>query len=214
VPSSTRSIPRLHRLAAAAAVVLAAAACGDDGDEAALRGIERLPIPDVSEPTLPDATADGADFSFVADDGEILLVYFGYTSCPDVCPTTLADVRTALRELPEDDAERVDLAMVTIDPAVDTGELLTGYVQTFVPDAHALVTTDDDRLRAAADTFGADYGVATDDDGEPEVFHTGFLYGVDDEGRLVVTWSFGTPPDDYVNDLGILLDRSEDDDRA
>ena len=99
-----RTTPWLRPATLLAPVVLLAAACGDDGDEAALRGIERLPIPDVSEPTLPDATADGADFSFVADDGEILLVYFGYTSCPDVCPTTLADVRTALREMPEEEA--------------------------------------------------------------------------------------------------------------
>jgi protein SCO1/2 len=85
--------------------------------------------------------------------------------------------------------------------------VLTGYVQTFVPDAHALVTTDDERLRAAADAFGASYGVEVDDDGEPEVFHTGFLYAVDDDGKLVLTWPFGMPAADFEHDIGLLLDQ-------
>jgi protein SCO1/2 len=207
-------------------VVLAAglplvAACGADepgsatglsdgsGDPAApteIRGIVREPLPEVGALALPDASNGGEEFSFVAEDGEILLAYFGYTHCPDVCPTTLADVRTALQQV-GDDADRVDLAMATIDPDRDTGEVLPGYVQSFVPDAHALVATDDADLRAAADAFGADYSVEAPSEagGEPEVSHTGFLYAVDDAGRLQVTWSFGTPAEDIANDLQVLL---------
>ncbi|MEZ5165046.1 MAG: SCO family protein [Acidimicrobiales bacterium] len=173
-----------------------------------LRGTEREPLPDVSGAALPDSTADGAEFSFVANDGEVLLVYFGYTSCPDVCPTTLLPTSAnALRDLPEELSERVELAMVTIDPRRDTDEVLTGYVQTFVPGAHALRTTDDVVLKSAADALGASYSVVLPPDGgEPEVGHTGFLYAVDSRGRLVVTWAFGTPADDLSHDLAILLD--------
>jgi protein SCO1 len=66
-----------------------------------------------------------------ADDGEVLLVYFGYTSCPDICPTTMADIRLALEACHRDLAERVSVAMVTVDPERDTTEVLTGYLGYF-----------------------------------------------------------------------------------
>ena len=194
--------------AIAVVVGVVGTACGDDGSAAGLRGIVRTPAPDVSGLSLPDVTADGAEFVFEAADGEVLLVYFGYTSCPDVCPTTMTDIQRAIGRLDAGDADRVSLAMATIDPARDTADVLTGYVRSIVPDGHAMVTTDDTRLRAVADAFGAFYGSELDDAGEPEVFHTGFLYAVDDEGRLAITWPFGVTTDDYEHDLRLLLDRA------
>ena len=141
-------------------------------------------------------------------EGKVVVVFFGYTSCPDVCPTTMTDIQRAIGRLDAGDADRVSLAMATIDPDRDTADVLTGYVRSFVPDGHALVTTDDTRLRAVADAFGASYGSELDDAGEPEVFHTGFLYAVDDEGRLAITWPFGVTTDDYEHDLRLLLDRA------
>jgi len=190
------------------AVALVASACGDDeADE--LRGFVREPAPDTTGVTLPAVDADGAESAYElrADDDGMLLVYFGYTGCPDVCPTTLADVRSALRDLGED-AERVDLAMATIDPDRDTPEVLSPYVQSFVDDAVALRTTDDAELRTATDVLGVQYGVETNDEGEIEVIHTGSLYAIDDQGRLLVTWPFGTPAEDMAADLDLLLDRT------
>ena len=197
--------------ARSAAVILAlglvVTACGGSGDDGgtALRGSVREPAPNVAEVSLPDGSADGADFSFQADEGELLLVYFGYTSCPDVCPTTLADVRNAVRSLDEADADRVTLAMATVDPERDTPEVLTGYVQTFVPGGHALVTDDYELLTKVGDAFGASFGVETGWDGEPVVEHTGFLYAVDDAGRIVVTWPFGMKSADMAHDIEQLL---------
>jgi protein SCO1/2 len=184
---------------------LVAAAC--DSDPVELSGFVRTPLPNVGGSSLPDASAGGVDFAMQAPAGEILVVYFGYTSCPDVCPTTLADLRSALRKM-GDDASRVQVAMATIDPGRDTADIITGYVQSFVPAAHALRTDDGAELRAAADTFGADYGVTITDEGDYEVVHTAHLYAVDDAGRLQVTWPFGTEPEAIAQDLGILL-RSE-----
>ena len=90
-----------------------------------------------------------------------------------------------------DDAERVDVAMVTVDPARDT-DVLTGYVQSFVADAHAVATDDDADLRRVAESFGVAYEVITAPDGTVEVGHTDYLFGVDDAGRLVISWPFGT----------------------
>lgn len=203
--------PRRALLALVVAGLLTAGCAGDGGGTetggagSTVTGIERDPAPDVSTVALPDAAAAGRPFRTVAGDGSLLLVYFGYTSCPDVCPTTLADVRAARHDL-GDDADLVDLAMVTIDPARDTGDVLRAYVQTFVPRAHALRTEDQQALRAAADAYGADYAVAAGPSGQPEVSHTGGLYVVDDTGRLVLQWPFGTPATDMAADLAHLLD--------
>ena len=185
-------------------VLLVLVGCGADSADQ-LRGAQREPLPDVRGPSLPDATNDGQDFEFVAEDDGLLLVYFGYTSCPDVCPTTLADARQAIADVGPEQAARVDLAMVTIDPERDTSEVLSNYVQSFHHGSHALVTDDDDRLREAADAFGASYNVSPTENGEPEVSHTGFLYAVDDRGKLVVTWPFGTPSADLAHDIDVLL---------
>jgi protein SCO1 len=169
-----------------------------------LAGFVRQPTPVVADVGLPDVSQDGTTFGFAADPGGLLLVYFGYTSCPDVCPTTLADTRTALARI-GDDAERVSFAMATVDPGRDTDEVITGYVQSFLPRAHALRTDDDAALRAAVAPFGADYEVSVGDSGDVEVIHTGALYAVDDQGRLLVTWPFGTSVEDLSNDLELLL---------
>ncbi|MCP3992747.1 MAG: SCO family protein [Actinomycetia bacterium] len=188
-----------------AATMMTMACSSEAKPLAPFAGFERTPTPLVGELALPAVEADGSetDFTFQADEGDILLVYFGYTSCPDVCPTTLSDVRRAADRL-GDDAERVDLAMITIDPLVDTPDIVAGYVSSFLPRAVALRTLDDDRLRAVADVFGADYGY-TDQDGEQQVYHTGSLYAIDSSGQLILTWSFGTPIDDLESDLGRLL---------
>lgn len=202
---------RLRRLVSGLAVACGLAvvitACGSD-EPAPFAGFERTPTPVVDEFELPAIEADGAEqpFAFRADDGELLLVYFGYTSCPDVCPTTLSDVRRASDRIGED-ADRLDLAMITIDPQVDTPEVLTGYVRSFVAGATAVRTTDDGQLRPVADAFGADYGTLTQD-GEEQVFHTGSLYAVDDAGRLILTWPFGVTIDDLERDLSRLLEEA------
>ena len=181
---------------------LVLAACS----EPELAGFVREPTPSVARERLPDVSRGGEPFEFKAEAGQLLLVYFGYTSCPDVCPTTLADTRTALSEL-GDDADQVDFAMATIDPMRDTTEVITGYVQGFLPEAHALRTEDEAMLTEVATAFGASYSVTPDLDGEYVVTHTGSLYAVDDQGDLLVTWPFGTTIDDLASDLEILVGR-------
>ncbi len=188
------------------AFALIAAACG--GEEATLAGYEIEPDPAVGTYSLPAVNQAGGDFDFRADDDEILMVYFAFTNCPDFCPTTLADTRIALNELGAR-ADEVDVAVVTIDPDRDTAEILTNYVETFIADATALRTEDQTLLRETAFAFGADYRIVTDDAGEIEVGHTTNLFAVDDTGSLVLTWPFGVTTDDIVNDLTILLDRTQ-----
>jgi protein SCO1/2 len=211
---------RRTTLAAVAFVVLALTACGSDGSssgnaavattaddgtaERVLAGIVRDPAPAVDGTTLPSLTNEGTEVEFRGEPGGLKAVYFGYTNCPDVCPTTMSDWTVALRRLPEEIARQVDTVMVTVDPERDN-DLLTGYVQSFVPDAEAAGTLDADRLAAAAQPFGVSYDVTTNADGEIEVAHSGFLYLVGDQGTLLVTWPFGTSSEDMAADVEQLF---------
>lgn len=194
-------------LIAVVSLALLATACGGGDPEPVLAGYEREPDPTVGEVSLPAVNRGGDDFFFRADPGEILMVYFAFTNCPDFCPTTLADTRIALNELGPR-AEDVDVAVVTIDPDRDTPDVISEYVETFISDGIALRTEDQVLLQEAAFAFGADYRIITNDDGETEVGHTTNLFAVDDTGSLILTWPFGVTTDDIANDLGILLDRA------
>ena len=192
----------MKRLAAGVlTTALLVAACASGPPEYA--GVVRSPAPDVSAATLPDVLAGGAPFRFVAPEDGLLIVHFGYTSCPDVCPTTMANVRSAL-ELLGDDAERVSVAFVTVDPGRDSDDILATYVGYFTDGGHGLRTDDPTELRAVADAFGADYSV-TGTAPYIEVEHTADLYAVDDRGRIRLTWPFGTRWQDVAGDLVALL---------
>ena len=191
-----------------AVVLVALAACGSDDRE--LVGLTRDPEPQVDTVAAPDLSHDGAPFEMRAPEDGLLIVYFGYTNCPDVCPTSMADVKAALAELGEE-AERVEVAMVSVDPERDI-PVLVDYVQSFVPGAHAIATEDPAVLQALAAPFGVSYQVTTGPDGEVDVAHSSYLFAVDDTGRLVLTWPVGLDQDervsvrDLVGDIRQLLE--------
>lgn len=194
----------MKRLAVAAVLLGAAVALGSCGSKShELVGYTRDPQPKVDVAELPDVSNGGAPFPMRAEPGHVLLVYFGYTNCPDFCPTTLSHVKRAIADL-GDDGDRIDVAMVTVDPDRDT-DVLSEYVQSFVPDAHALATDDGALLATIADPFAVSYNVTTVADGTVDVAHTTFLYAVDQHGSLVLTWPSETSADDLARDLRQLL---------
>lgn len=158
----------------------------------------------VGDVALPDASQGGAPFSMQANDDELLIVYFGFTACPDVCPTTLADLRSALSII-GDDIDSVDVAMATIDPDRDSDENMIAYLGAFVDDGHPLRSDNQTILRAATDAFGADYEVFTNAEGRIEVIHTAYTYGVDDAGTIQIIWPFGTEPELIAEDIEEFL---------
>jgi protein SCO1/2 len=195
----------LQAAVGAIAVVLALTACGGS-DAPTYGGLVREPPPLVDVDPVPDATDGEKPMRLRAKPGGLLLVYFGYTFCPDVCPTTMADLRTAIGGLEDGDADRVEVAMITVDPDRDTGEALARYVHAFIPDGHAISTADEELLGSVAERFGAGYEVTTGAGGEIEVSHTAYVYAVDEQGKLVLQWPFRTPPDALRDDLESLLD--------
>jgi protein SCO1/2 len=158
----------------------------------------------VAQVSLPDAGNGGEPMPFVGPDGGVLVAYFGYTFCPDVCPTTLSDLRTALADI-GDDASRVEVAMATIDPGRDSDDVLTDYLQYFFPEGHPLRTEDDAELRAAAETFGVQYSVVEGINGTTEVTHSAFLFAIDDTGEIRAVWPFGVESETISAGLEAIL---------
>ncbi len=203
---------RRSQLGILAVVVLAALpACGSSSGSAAkspakaakLQGLQQTPQPDVSTLALPDV-ATGENLPFKAQPGQLLLVYFGYTSCPDICPGTLAGIKLALHKIGPD-ASKVQVAMATVDPDRDTGPVLTQYLSLFFKTSHALRTEDPALLKTVTDAFGVQYEVAKNAKGEVEVGHTSLVFAVDENGKIVDAWPFGMSEKTIAADLELLL---------
>lgn len=145
----------------------------------------------------------GKPFELTAQPNEVLIVYFGYTNCPDVCPTTLVAIKNAKKKIGAL-AGRVDLAMITVDPQRDTAIILPRYLSSFTDRFHALIPANDAELRTAEKAFGATSSVTTVD-GKIEVVHGGTAYLVDDTGMVVVQWPFGLDSQSMSKDLTVLL---------
>jgi protein SCO1/2 len=181
-------------------------ACGGD-EPGELQGIVRSEPLVVGEATVTEVTngVEPGPFPFVADPGELLVVYFGYTNCPDLCPTTLASLRSAKKDLGEDGA-LVDLAMVTVDPGRDTAEIMNNYLGSFTEEYHALVPASEDELRAAEEAFLVTSDVIEKPDGTFQVDHSANAFVVDENGVVLVEWPFGHAKAGMLNDLGVLID--------
>jgi protein SCO1/2 len=209
------AMERTWRVAVATVVAaLFAVGCGSGGGSSAgdapkkVQGITYDPAPQVGTLSLPDVTNGGREFPFVADPGKLLVVFFGYTHCPDICPGTMAGVRLARDKLGED-ADRVQVAFGTVDPNRDTDAVVGEYVENFFADGHALRTEDAARLKEVADAFGVQYEVVTDAAGKTEVGHSALSFVVDDQGRVVAAWPFGFEEKAMTEDMKLLLAREQ-----
>lgn len=196
-------------LVVGAALVLGACGGGDSSSETdgGLSGIRRTPPLMVAGVSADEIAPGSGPMELVAASPDrLLVVYFGYTNCPDICPTTFAALRTALQDL-GDDAERLDIAFVTVDPDRDTAEVMTGYLDSFFGDRwHALRAADAEALKVVERPFLASSSVETTFDGRIAVTHTGTTYVVDATGEVVVEWGFPTEPEDMTADLRTVLE--------
>ena len=194
-------------LSAVLAVVVGAACATESARQSTLIGMQRDEPLVVADQTIPRVDEAGVEtpFTFVAEDGKLLVVYFGFTNCPDLCPTTLADLRSAFRRIPGS-ADKVDVAMVTVDPERDTADRLVPYLSSFIEKPIALRTTDVDALERVEAAFLASSTVTKEATGKVDVSHTAATYVVDATGTVLVEWPFGIGADGMENDLRILLE--------
>lgn len=147
---------------------------------------------------------DGKPFDITAYRGDVVVVYFGYTYCPDVCPTTLSMAARARQQL-GGDADRVHVLMVSVDPARDTVDRLRDYVQAFDP-SFLGATGDLDAVERVAATYGVFFakGERLGDDGYA-VDHTASVMAIDTDGKLRIVWPTTVTADALVSDLRELL---------
>jgi protein SCO1/2 len=146
---------------------------------------------------------DGEPVDLGAFRGDVVVLFFGYTSCPDVCPTTLTMVRRA-RELLGDDGERVHVMMVSVDPERDDVTRLRDYVQAFDP-SFLGATGERDAIERAAATYGVFFARGDALGDGYAVDHTAALMAIDTDGHLRVVWPPDVPPDALASDLRELL---------
>ncbi len=136
--------------------------------------------------------------------GKVVALFFGYTHCPDVCPTTLSDFAMAIQALGED-GKRVQVLFVTVDPERDTPELLAKYVPSF-NSTFLGMSTDPASLAELAKEFKVVYQKNTvKGPGDYLVDHSAGTYIFDSKGRLRLLMAYGTGPSAIAQDLRTLL---------
>jgi protein SCO1/2 len=139
--------------------------------------------------------------------GKVTLVFFGYTQCPDVCPTTLAELAAVKRELGKQ-GDRLQGVFVSVDPQRDTPEVLKAYVANFDPSFVALTGTPE-QIEQAAKNFKVFFAkVPGRTEGSYTVDHTAGTYVLDAQGRVRLFVRYGSGADALRHDLKLLLEES------
>ncbi len=160
------------------------------------------PAPDF---TLPHGQ-DG-QFSLSGQRGHVVLIFFGYTHCPDVCPTTLADYKQIHDRLGKD-ATRVEFVFITVDPERDTPEGTARYAAAFSP-AFIGLSGNEQQLAPVWKDYGVYRKLVKSGDGADKgvypVEHSSQTYLVAPDGNLFLTYSYGEPVDEILQDLRQLL---------
>ncbi len=171
---------------------------------------QKLPSPfKASEVTAQYAQAelhlrspDGKSVTLADYRGKVVALFFGYTHCPDVCPTTLADMAQVMRMLGKD-AERVQVLFVTLDPERDTPELLAQYVPAFYPSFLGLYG-DAQATAAAAQAFDIVYQKQPTKSGSYTLDHSAGTYLIGPAGHPVLLSPFAQRPELLVQDIRLL----------
>jgi protein SCO1 len=147
---------------------------------------------------------NGAARSLADFRGKVVVMFFGYTQCPDVCPTTLSELAAAMQTLGAD-AGRVQVLFVTVDPRRDTPDLLRRYVPVFNP-AFLGLYADEAGTAAVAEEFRIFYRQQPGTTPSAySVDHSAGTYVFDTNGRLRLFFSYGQGADAFAHDIRLLL---------
>jgi len=173
------------------------------------------PKPEFKNIDITGSTAFGKDFSLLDPDGKVrtladfkgkvVVMFFGYTQCPDICPTTLTEMQQVMTLLgPQSD--KVQVLFVTVDPERDTAEILKQYVPAFDPRFLGLRPADEAGLEKVTKDFKIYYKkVPGTKPGSYTMDHTAGSYAFDPEGRLRLYIKHAQGPETLAHDLKELL---------
>jgi protein SCO1/2 len=157
----------------------------------------------------PGSSAIGGSFTLTDQDGKTVtdadfrgkptLVFFGYTHCPDVCPTTLFEVSEVLRALGSD-AGKAQALFITIDPERDTSQVMKDYLSSFDPHLRGL-TGSVDAITSAEKGYRVYAKKVPGENGEYTMDHTALVYLMDKDGRFVAPFNLKRTPAEAAADL-------------
>lgn len=163
--------------------------------------------PPSAAPAFSLQASSGGEQALANYRGKVVLLGFGFTTCPEVCPTTLAVLAQARKRLGAQ-ADQVQVLYVTVDPERDNVERMRGYLRGFDPTFVGLTGTPDE-LSAVR----ARYGVTAERanvGNSYSVAHSSSVYLIDRKGLLRAMMPYGRTPDDYVHDVRVLLNEAAD----
>lgn len=166
--------------------------------------------------TLIDPPMEVPSFTLMGDGGEVhredfegrlVVMFFGFTTCPDVCPDTMARIARAVEELDEREAAEVEVVLVSVDPERDPPDRIAQYARTFDTGFVGLTGTSEqiDRVAAGYGIYHA--RVEYEDRDGYTVDHTAHILVLDRTGRTVLIWSPGTESEAMAADLRFLIRR-------
>ena len=154
-------------------------------------------------PDFSLASSEGNQFTLSQQQGKLLVLGFGFSHCPNICPMTLANLAQAFKKL-GDLSENVQVVYVTVDPERDNPERLREYLNHFNP-TFVGITGSADELSVVRQAYGIIAKKEVHGDGDYEVHHSSYLYLIDQKGLLRALVPFGKSADDIVHDIKILL---------
>lgn len=193
---------RLHRCLALCALVWLAGCSPDKPPAAAFKAIDITGAEYARELALPDAS--GKPRSLADFKGKVTVVFFGFTQCPDVCPTTLAEIAEVKQKLGPEGA-KVQPIFVTVDPERDTPEVLAAYVKNFGSDFVALRGTLE-QTQATAKQFKVFFAKAPGKtEGSYTMDHTAGSFVFDPQGRIRLFIRQGGGAEAMASDIRLLL---------
>jgi protein SCO1 len=150
-------------------------------------------------------TPDGTSVTDQTYRGKWLLVYFGYTFCPNTCPTVLMDMSLVLAQL-DGEADALQPLFITVDPQRDTPDVLRQYTRSFDPRIIAL-SGDPQQIAAVAKAYGAYYTTRKTGAGAEDylIDHSSYVYLMDPRGRFAQGFEADTPPDRMAQQVRELM---------
>jgi len=159
-----------------------------------------------SKPDITLTDASGKQFNLVQGTrGKLTLVYFGYTHCPDVCPTTMATLAATMRSLPPAQAAQIDVVFISSDPKRDTPAVLHTWLGQYDP-AFIGLTGDFSTIQKAASSLGITIEPpATSADGNYTVTHGAEVIAFDAKGKGYLVYTSGTSVPQFQHDIPLLL---------
>ena len=147
---------------------------------------------------------DGSSFTLNQQQGKVVLIFFGYANCPDVCPTTLADFKR-VHEALGDQASDVEFVFITVDPERDTPEIIADYVAAFNPDFVGLSGTEEE-LQPVWDAYYVVRNKVESDSALGYLMeHSARVMVIDKQGMLRMTFPFGMAAEAITEDVQHLL---------